>query len=148
MVWGASLVIIACGYLLACLVGASIAAVLIYASGRGDLDLAQLPGLVAAIFPAVSITAFPGYVILRLILSLFRRHDWPSFTVAGILNSMCASALVFQTDPFEIVVLIGEITLSFLSGQNLHFLVIGTVTATTYWRAERVAAKARKHLAA
>ena len=84
------------------------------------------------------LTAFPGFVFLRLLLSIFRRSDLPTFAVAGLLNAIVATVLFFEQEPLRVVQSVSNVLLGFFSGWNLQLLFIGLIVGATYWAVERM----------
>ena len=123
-------------YVVACLVGAVIYVVIqgiATKAGVGDL-----PALASLVFQMTLLTALPVFVFLRLLLSIFRRSDLPTFAVAGLLNAVVATVLFFEQEPFRVVQSVTNVLLGFFSGWNLQLLSIGLIVGATYWAVERM----------
>ena len=124
------------GYVLVCM-----AAVVSYfvcsAFGPSGFIFAQIPAMMLGLMPSVLLVAFPGFCLLRTGLSLLRRRDWVSFTLAGILNAVAISVIAFETSPIEIIRKSFLVIGNFFLGWNLATLAAGVVAGLTVWLVEK-----------
>ena len=123
-------------YLAACFSGVVIYVVLEVVFGR--IEVGGLFALMSLVFQMTLLAALPGFLILRLLLGIFRRSDLPTFAVAGLLNAIVAIVLFFEQEPFRVVQSVSNVLLGFFSGWNLQLLSIGLIVGATYWAVERM----------
>ncbi|WP_309667571.1 hypothetical protein [Tabrizicola sp.] len=59
-------------------------------------------GGIGMLFLFLCLSAWPGFLVMRLLLWVLRRTDWPSFAVAGALNAVMVVVLMTWDQGFTV----------------------------------------------
>jgi hypothetical protein len=99
------------GFLVACAVAAIAFTIhsvifMIASSQSAKQELSELLlgtiGVSGMLFMLICVVALPGFVLMRLILWIFKRTDWLSFAIVGALNGLLVASFFGQTGEFSI----------------------------------------------
>ena len=95
------------GYLFACAAGSATFGMLFAFTTNNSRpigldELVGMIGVIVLIFLMMCIVALPGFAVLRFVLRVLRRTDWPSFAVAGAINAMISNNLFSSIEDLTI----------------------------------------------